>query len=151
MPPVARRHLYLALLLGLVACGEEPRPTSGSQYSLMLVVESPRHLTPERERALAPVSDTGVALLRVERMSGDTGFGSYSGPPSHFWPLFRGIGNRFHLIRHGAEWRIVLDPDGRDAGMELEGRAHGDTVRGRWRARTSTPAATGRFLLAPAS
>lgn len=150
---VRHRAVLLVGALAVLACRgapPTPPPPPGSQFELVLVVTTPRHILPERERALAPVSDTGVAVLTVQRVVGDSAFGTYTGPAKHFWPMFRDGGSEFRITRRGEQWAIALGPYTVDAGMDLEGTEQNGEVWGRWMARTSQPD-SGHFRLRPAT
>ncbi len=152
MGSAGRRYsvLVTAAFAALACRGAPPPPEPGSQFELVLVVTTPRNLLPERERALAPLSDTGVAMLTVQRVVGDSAFGTYTGPAKHFWPMFRGVGSEFRIARRGEQWVIALDPYTVDAGMDLEGTEQDGEVRGHWVVRSSQPD-SGHFRLRPAT
>ena len=144
------RGVEIVLVAGLGACTAVPIPAvrEGTVLHLTIVATSPRSVTPEREAAIGPVSDTGLVTLRVERVRGDSSFGHYTGPALSFWPGFRGLNSTFVIVRHGAEWHIELDHDAQDAGMKLSGEEAGGRVQGRWTGpMTGTP--EGVFRLEP--
>jgi hypothetical protein len=144
--------MLLACVVAPLACGRTPPalPPPGTEFELVLVVETRRDLTPELERVLAPLSDTGVAILTVQRVVADSAFGTYTGPSKHFWPPFRDLGSEFRITRSGRRWEIVLGPQAVDAGMRLEGVESSGEVRGRWIARTALPD-SGHFRIRPAT
>jgi hypothetical protein len=139
--------LILAMTVGCRS-GSTAAPRAGSSYELSLVVLSPRHIHPDRERAIRPITDSAVATIRISFATSDTAYGSYSGLPLGFWPMFRGLDSSVSIFVAGDQWRIALDPSAADAGMNLQGRQSGGVVRGTWVTRTSSPD-SGTFVLRP--
>jgi len=146
-----RSLLRISLALtAVISCGPRalPRPRNGTSYQLSLVVLTPRHISPDRERAIRPMTDSAGATITITATSKDTAFGTYAGLPLGFWPMFRGIDSLVSIVVSNNEWRITLDPTSTDAGMELIGWYRAGVVRGKWVTRTAFPD-SGTFVLRP--
>ena len=141
--------LTFVISVGCAAREAHPFWSPGSGYQLVLVAAAPRLLTPERERAIAPVTDSAVLQLHVDSVARDSVYGRLTGETPHFWVPFHAVGgDRFTAVRAGKRWVIAINAHATDAGLTLLGEEADGHVRGVWEARVWSRT-RGVFALGP--
>lgn len=151
---LTRRAVAALLVVISVGCAVRKAPSfwnPGSRYQLVLVAAAPRLLTPEREREIAPVSDSAVMELHVDSIARDSVYGRLTGETPHFWvPFHAAGGDRFTAVRAGKRWLIAINAHATDAGLTLLGEVANGNIHGVWEPRVWSRA-RGVFALGPAA
>ena len=142
--------LTFVISVGCAAREAHPFWSPGSGYQLVLVAAAPRLLTPERERAIAPVTDSAVLQLHVDSVARDSVYGRLTGETPHFWVPFHAVGgDRFTAVRAGKRWVIAINAHATDTGLTLLGDEANSHIHGVWEPRVWSRA-RGVFALGPA-
>jgi hypothetical protein len=146
---IAIASLTFVISVGCAVREAHPFWSANSPYQLVLVAAAPRLLTPERERAIAPVSDSAVLQLRVDSIARDSVYGRLTGETPHFWVQFRATGgDRFTAVRTGRRWLIAINAHATDTGLTLLGEEANGHIHGVWEPRVWSRA-RGVFALGP--
>lgn len=119
-----------------------------AEYILTLRVTNRASLTPELERAFAPLVDTTTVLLKIDSVAEDSLHGSYVADFRHFGVAVGAVGPEPQLVAgefKGDSLALVLTPNATDAGMILRGVFKGASVSGRWM--PAGQEASGTFVL----
>lgn len=150
-PRLALQGAGLLVVLGLTACDTPHSGMAfwdiGAEYRLTLLDSDENNLLVDESGHL----DSLLVALRISTMAGDSIRGVYDGAFARFGlrvgratpgpQLFAGVAHDDSLL-------LRLTPDATDAGMLLEGRSVGSTIRGTWR--TEVGSKRGSFILARA-
>lgn len=148
LPRLVLRGAILVIVVGLISCNA-PHPEKdfwdiGAEYRLALLGTGPNGLLVDESGH----PDSLVVALRVSSMDGDSIRGVYDGA---FLRFGLRVGRAtpgpqvFSGVAHGDSVFLRLTPDATDAGMLLEGKSVGSTIRGAWR--TEAGAKNGSFVL----